>query len=103
VQSVANVFQWTTGCNKRTDHGTQEASSVRCWSERLCSQTLQDAGTLARIRVLLRRFGHRPANIVDTQSLCINLEARLVTVRGKRVNLAPKEFEALKVLVLARG
>jgi two-component system KDP operon response regulator KdpE len=58
---------------------------------------------LARIRVLLRRFGHRRANIVDTKNLCINLESRLVTVRGKRVNLGPKEFEVLKVLVLARG
>jgi two-component system KDP operon response regulator KdpE len=58
---------------------------------------------LARIRVLLRRFGRKPANIVDTKELCINLEARLVTVGGKRVNLAPKEFEVLKVLVLARG
>lgn len=58
---------------------------------------------LARIRVLLRRFGHPRANIVDTKNLCINLEARLVTVRGKRVNLGPKEFEVLKVLVLARG
>lgn len=58
---------------------------------------------LARIRVLLRRFGHRRANIVDTKNLCIDLEARLVTVRGKRVNLGPKEFEVLKVLVLARG
>jgi two-component system, OmpR family, KDP operon response regulator KdpE len=58
---------------------------------------------LARIRVLLRRFGHRRANIVDTKILCIDLEARLITVRGKRVNLGPKEFEVLKVLVLARG
>jgi len=58
---------------------------------------------LARIRVLLGRFGHRRANIVDTKNLCINLEARLVTVRGKRVNLGPKEFEVLKVLVLAQG
>jgi two-component system KDP operon response regulator KdpE len=58
---------------------------------------------LARIRVLLRRSGRKPANIVDTQDLCINLEARLVTVRGRRVKLAPKEFGVLKVLVLARG
>jgi two-component system, OmpR family, KDP operon response regulator KdpE len=58
---------------------------------------------LARIRVLLRRSGRKPANIVDTKVLCINLEARLVTVRGKRVSLGPKEFEVLKVLVLAQG
>lgn len=58
---------------------------------------------LARIRLLLRRFGRKPANIIDTEDLCINLEARLVTVRGKRANLGPKEFEVLKVLVLARG
>jgi two-component system KDP operon response regulator KdpE len=58
---------------------------------------------LARIRVLFKRLGHQRANIVDTRNLCIDLEARLVTVRGKRVNLGPKEFEVLKVLVLARG
>jgi two-component system KDP operon response regulator KdpE len=59
---------------------------------------------LARIRVLLRRFGRKPDNsIIDTKELSINLETRLVTINGKRVTLRPKEFEVLKVLVLARG
>jgi two-component system, OmpR family, KDP operon response regulator KdpE len=58
---------------------------------------------LARIRVLLRRFGHQPAKIVETRDLCIDIESRLVTVRGRRVRLGPKEFEVLKVLVLANG
>jgi two-component system KDP operon response regulator KdpE len=59
---------------------------------------------LARVRVLIRRFGHKPDNIViDSKELSINLETRLVTINGKRVILRPKEFEVLKVLVLARG
>lgn len=58
---------------------------------------------LARIRVLLRRFGHQESCIIDTRDLCIDLEGRLVKVLGKRVHLGPKEFEVLKVLVLARG
>jgi two-component system KDP operon response regulator KdpE len=58
---------------------------------------------LARIRVLLRRFGHQQAKVVETKGLCIDLESRLVTVRGRRVRLGPKEFEVLKVLVLAHG
>jgi two-component system, OmpR family, KDP operon response regulator KdpE len=54
--------------------------------------------------VLLRRFGRKPDNsIIDTKELSINLETRLVTINGKRVTLRPKEFEVLKVLVLARG
>jgi two-component system, OmpR family, KDP operon response regulator KdpE len=59
---------------------------------------------LARIRVLLRRFGPKPGNlIIDTKKLSIDLKARLVTKNGKRVTLTPKEFEVLRVLVLARG
>jgi two-component system KDP operon response regulator KdpE len=58
---------------------------------------------LARIRVLLRRCGHQRASIVGTRNFCLDLGARIVTVRGKRVYLGPKEFEVLKVLVLARG
>jgi two-component system KDP operon response regulator KdpE len=59
---------------------------------------------LARVRVLISRFARKSDNIIiDTKKLSIDLEARLVTRNGKRVILRPKEFEVLRVLVLARG
>jgi two-component system KDP operon response regulator KdpE len=59
---------------------------------------------LARVRLLIRRFGRKSDDIViDTKQLSIDLEARLVTKNGKRVILTRKQFEVLRVLVLARG
>jgi two-component system, OmpR family, KDP operon response regulator KdpE len=59
---------------------------------------------LARVRVLTRRLD-RPIqpSMVETPDLRIDLESRLITVRGKRVYVPPKEFEVLQALILAKG
>jgi two-component system KDP operon response regulator KdpE len=59
---------------------------------------------LARIRAALRRsFPDEPRPKVDTPELRVDFGMRLVTVRGKRVYLSPKEFEVLRILVLHEG
>ena len=59
---------------------------------------------LARIRAALRRsFPDEPLPNVDTPELRVDFGMRLVTVRGKRVYLSPKEFEVLRILVLHEG
>jgi two-component system KDP operon response regulator KdpE len=59
---------------------------------------------LARIRASLRRAS--PADElprIETPEFTIDLENRLVQVRGERVHLTPKEFDVLKILVLHEG
>jgi len=40
---------------------------------------------------------------VETPELSIDLERRIVEVRGQRVHLTPKEFDVLRPLVLQQG
>jgi len=59
---------------------------------------------LARIRALLRRtspLDELPR--IETPEFTIDLENRLVQVRGARVHLTPKEFDVLKILVTHEG
>jgi two-component system, OmpR family, KDP operon response regulator KdpE len=59
---------------------------------------------LARIRAALRRSSaHETLSKLDTPELSVDFGMRLITVRGKRVYLSPKEFEVLRVLVLQGG
>jgi len=62
---------------------------------------------LARIRVVLRRVSRAPASaaeealVVDDVSL--DSKRRQVVVRGKRVDMPPKEFELLRLLMASAG
>src|ERR1700724_3969849 len=59
---------------------------------------------LARIRATLRRFtSEEPLPKIDTPELSIDLERRIVDVRGQRVHLTPKEFDVLRALVVHKG
>jgi two-component system KDP operon response regulator KdpE len=59
---------------------------------------------LARIRAALRRFSsEEPTPRVELPGLCIDLEKRVVEVRGGRVHLTPKEFDVLRLLVTHQG
>jgi two-component system KDP operon response regulator KdpE len=59
---------------------------------------------LARIRAALRRSSPgEPLSKIDTPEFSVDLEMRLVAVRGQRVNLSLKEFEVLRALVLQQG
>jgi two-component system, OmpR family, KDP operon response regulator KdpE len=59
---------------------------------------------LARIRAALRRFSsEEPLPKIETPELTIDLEKRIVDVRGQRVHLTPKEFDVLRALVIQLG
>jgi two-component system, OmpR family, KDP operon response regulator KdpE len=59
---------------------------------------------LARIRASLRRSSSA-AELprIETPEFTIDLENRLVQIRGERVRLTPKEFDVLKILVMHEG
>jgi two-component system KDP operon response regulator KdpE len=59
---------------------------------------------LARVRAALRRSSSgKPLAKIETRELCIDLEKRIVDVRGQRVHLSPKAFEVLRTLATQEG
>jgi two-component system, OmpR family, KDP operon response regulator KdpE len=56
---------------------------------------------LARIRIALKhaQLDSTP-QVIHTHDLYIDIEKRIVEVRGERVHLTPKEFEVLRTLVM---
>jgi two-component system KDP operon response regulator KdpE len=59
---------------------------------------------LARIRAALRRSSsEEPLPKIETPELSVDLERRIVIVRGQRVHLSPKEFDVLRLLVIQQG
>jgi two-component system KDP operon response regulator KdpE len=58
---------------------------------------------LARLRALLRRAGPSTDPVLEVGELGIDLDKRLVTVGGRRVQLTPNEFELLRVLAQNEG
>ena len=58
---------------------------------------------LARLRALMRRAGPSTDPVLEVGGLVIDLDKRLVTVEGRRVQLTPNEFELLRVLAQNEG
>ena len=59
---------------------------------------------LARIRAALRRSNwEEPLPKFESPQLSVDLERRIVDVRGQRVHLSPKEFDVLRLLILQQG
>lgn len=59
---------------------------------------------LARIRAALRRSSsEEPLPKFDSRQLSVDLERRIVDVRGERVHLSPKEFDVLRLLITQQG
>jgi two-component system, OmpR family, KDP operon response regulator KdpE len=58
---------------------------------------------LARLRALLRRATPSGEPVLEVGELVIDLEKRLVTVGGRRVQLTPNEFDLLRVLAQNEG
>jgi two-component system KDP operon response regulator KdpE len=52
---------------------------------------------------LLRRATPSGEPVLEVGELAIDLEKRLVTVRGRRVQLTPNEFDLLRVLAQNEG
>jgi DNA-binding response OmpR family regulator len=59
----------------------------------------------ARARALLRRSlaGGQPDRLLEAKDLVLNEDRRTVEVKGKRVDLRPKEFELLAVFLRRKG
>jgi len=59
---------------------------------------------LARVRAALRRSGaEQQLPKIETSELTVDLEMRMVAVRGNSVHLTPKEFDVLRLLVIEHG
>jgi two-component system KDP operon response regulator KdpE len=58
---------------------------------------------LARLRALLRRAGPSTEPVLEVGKLVIDVDKRLVTVDGRRVQLTPNEFDLLRVLAQNEG
>jgi two-component system, OmpR family, KDP operon response regulator KdpE len=59
---------------------------------------------LARVRAALRRSStEQPLPKIETPELTVDLEKRVVDVRGDRVHLTPREFDVLRLLVTEQG
>ena len=58
---------------------------------------------LARLRALFRRAGPSTEPVIEVGELVVDIEKRLVTVAGRRVQLTPNEFELLRVLAQNEG
>jgi two-component system KDP operon response regulator KdpE len=62
------------------------------------------AELLARVRAALRRSSaEQPLPRIESSDLTVDLEMRMVTVRGNSVHLTPKEFDVLRLLVTQEG
>jgi two-component system KDP operon response regulator KdpE len=62
------------------------------------------AELLARVRAALRRSSaEQPLPKVETSELTVDLDMRMVTVRGDSIHLTPKEFDVLRLLVTQQG
>jgi two-component system KDP operon response regulator KdpE len=58
---------------------------------------------LARLRAALRRVDAPDTPVVDLGEVVVDLERRLVTVRGEPVALTPTEFDLLRLFVRNEG
>jgi len=58
---------------------------------------------LARLRAALRRVDAATGAVVELGDLVVDLERRLVTLRGEPVALTPTEFELLRLFVRNEG
>jgi two-component system, OmpR family, KDP operon response regulator KdpE len=59
---------------------------------------------LARVRAALRRSSaEQPLPKIESSELTVDLEMRMVNVRGNSVHLTPKEFDVLRLLVTQQG
>ena len=59
---------------------------------------------LARVRAALRRSSaEQPLPKIESSELTVDLEMRMVTVRGNSVHLTPKEFDVLRLLITQPG
>ena len=57
----------------------------------------------ARIRALIRRSKGHAHNVIEAAGISMDLTTRDVSVDGKRVRLAPRQFQLLELILLGNG
>ena len=58
---------------------------------------------MARVGRILLRGKPTPKNVMRIEGLTVDMDSRIVTVDGNKVDLTPKEYELLFYMVLNRG
>jgi two-component system, cell cycle response regulator CtrA len=58
---------------------------------------------VARIHAVVRRSRGHAQSVIKTGDLAVNLDAKIVEVRGEQVSLTPKEYQVLELLALRKG
>ncbi len=58
---------------------------------------------VARIHAIVRRSRGHAQSVINTDDLCVNLDAKTVEVNGARVHVTGKEYQMLELLSLRKG
>jgi two-component system cell cycle response regulator CtrA len=58
---------------------------------------------VARIRAIVRRANGHAQSVVSVGDLCVNLDAKTVTICGVHLHLTRKEYQILELLSLRKG
>jgi two-component system, cell cycle response regulator CtrA len=58
---------------------------------------------VARIHAIVRRSKGHAQSVINTDDLCVNLDAKTVEVNGARVHVTNKEYQMLELLSLRKG
>ena len=58
---------------------------------------------IARIHAIVRRSKGHAQSVIETGSICVNLDAKTVEVGGDTVHLTGKEYQMLELLSLRKG
>src|SRR6202166_2723026 len=58
---------------------------------------------VARIHAIVRRSKGHAHSVINTDDLCVNLDARTVEINGARVHVTGKEYQMLELLALRKG
>lgn len=98
---VAIIF--LTGRGQETD----VVAGLEMGAEDYIVKPFRTRELLARLRVVLRRIAREPAppadDVITEGDVALDPKSREVTVRGARVELPPKEFELLRLLLANAG
>ena len=81
------------------DQEIDKVSALNLGADDFITKPFRSKELVASIRVVLKRYGNLwPSFILQSDSLFIDFDKRIVRINRKNVHLAPKEFEILKLL-----
>lgn len=61
------------------------------------------AELVARVRSLQRRQGIEQAAVMELRGLCVDLNARRVTLNGEEIELTRREFDLIQLFIVNKG